>query len=75
MHRDYTVVITEDPETPGAFLANVPSLPGCHTWGNSVQHAIEMAKEAVILWLETSEDAADNRIPKSDRSAILSVDR
>jgi predicted RNase H-like HicB family nuclease len=31
----------------------VPSLPGCVTYGDTIEEAIEMAKEAIELYLES----------------------
>ena len=44
-NRTYRIVLRKEPE--GAYTAFVPSLPGCITWGNTVEHALEMAKEAI----------------------------
>jgi predicted RNase H-like HicB family nuclease len=43
--RTFRIVLRKEPE--GAYTALVPSLPGCITWGDSVEHALEMAKEAI----------------------------
>ena len=32
----------------------MPALPGCHTWAESYDELIEMAKEAVEGWLEVA---------------------
>lgn len=40
----YTVVLSQDEE--GNWLASVPALPGCHTWGKTRQEAMANAKEA-----------------------------
>ena len=45
VNRTYRIVLRKEPE--GAYTAFVPSLPGCITWGNSVEQALEMAKEAI----------------------------
>lgn len=47
---DFDVVIERD-ET-GAFIADVPVLPGCHSWGATKEEAIENVKEAIALYLE-----------------------
>ncbi len=36
------------------WCAPVPALPGCHTWGESYDHLMEMVKEAVEGWLEVA---------------------
>ena len=38
------------------WCATVPALPGCHTWGESYEHLMEMVKEAVEGWLEVSQE-------------------
>ncbi|MFN7347998.1 MAG: type II toxin-antitoxin system HicB family antitoxin, partial [Dolichospermum sp.] len=34
------------------WCGSVPALPGCHTWGESYKHLLEMLKDAVQGWLE-----------------------
>lgn len=43
-----TVIIYKDPESD-AFLAEVPSLPGCHSDGASAEEAAKNVKEAITL--------------------------
>jgi predicted RNase H-like HicB family nuclease len=43
--KTFRIVLRKEPE--GVYTALVPSLPGCITWGDSVEHALEMAKEAI----------------------------
>lgn len=31
----------------------VPSLPGCITYGETIEEAVKMAKEAIELYIET----------------------
>lgn len=42
----YKIIITQDPET-GFFVAEVPSLSPCITFGETVQEALAMAHEAI----------------------------
>lgn len=46
----YRIILSKEPE--GTFTATVPSLPGCITYGDNVEHAIQMAKDAIELYLE-----------------------
>ena len=39
-------------ETEGGFTVSVPTLPGCITYGEDVDEAIKMAKEAIELYIE-----------------------
>jgi predicted RNase H-like HicB family nuclease len=36
------------------WCGSVPALPGCHTWGDSYEHLIEMLKDAIQGWLEVA---------------------
>ena len=47
----YRILLTREPE--GGFSVNVPALPGCVTFGENIEHAMEMAKEAIQLYVET----------------------
>jgi len=48
---EFDVVIIED-ET-GGYVAFVPTLPGCHTQGDTLNELMDNVKEAVELYLET----------------------
>ena len=39
-------------ENEGGYTVIVPALPGCITYGETVDEAIEMAKEAIELYIE-----------------------
>jgi len=39
-------------EDEGGYTVVVPALPGCITYGETVDKAIEMAKEAIELYVE-----------------------
>jgi len=46
----YRILMTREPE--GGFTVNVPALPGCITFGENIEHAMAMAKEAIELYVE-----------------------
>jgi predicted RNase H-like HicB family nuclease len=48
--RTYRIILNQEPE--GGYTVIVPSLPGCITYGDNVNHAIDMAKEAIEGYLE-----------------------
>lgn len=50
MQHTFKILLHKEPE--GQYTASVPSLPGCITFGNSVEHAIEMAKESIEVYIE-----------------------
>jgi predicted RNase H-like HicB family nuclease len=38
----------------GAWCGSVPALPGCHTWGDSYDHLLQMLEDAVQGWFEVA---------------------
>jgi predicted RNase H-like HicB family nuclease len=51
----YRVVIERD-ET-GAWLARVPSVPGCHTHGRTLERVRRRIREALELWVDDAREA------------------
>lgn len=45
----YKILLHKEPE--GAYTITVPALPGCITYGENIDHALEMAKEAIELYV------------------------
>lgn len=39
----------------GGYVVYVPSLPGCHTQGETIEEAERNVKEAISLYLESAE--------------------
>ena len=52
--RTYRINLRKEEE--GGYTVLVPALPGCITYGDSVDEAIEMAKEAIELYVEELQD-------------------
>jgi antitoxin HicB len=50
MQLTYKILMHKEPE--GTYTVSVPALPGCMTFGDNVEHAIQMAKEAIELYIE-----------------------
>ncbi len=50
--REYTVILDPDSEGRG-FTVTVPALPGCISEGRTRDEAIENAREAILLYLES----------------------
>ena len=44
----YTVVVTPEPDG-SEFNVTVPALPGCFTWGASVEEAVAHARDAIAV--------------------------
>lgn len=52
--RHYSVII--EPETEpgvGGYNVRVPALPGCFTQGDTIEEALEMARDAIFLYIES----------------------
>jgi antitoxin HicB len=43
------------PEDEGGFSVSVPELPGCFTQGETIEGSLEMAEEAIALYIESLE--------------------
>ncbi len=66
----YRVVIEQDED--GAFVAQVPALPGCVSQGKTRSEALKNIKEAIELYLESLK-AHNEPIPPSIEEEILEV--
>ena len=51
MRLTYHIMLKKEPE--GGYTVTVPALPGCVTYGETLEEAIEMAKEAIELYIES----------------------
>ena len=71
MRRRYTVVLIPDVDD-GGFTVTVPALPGCITEGDTVEEALDMAKEAIQLYLEDVE-ASGEAVPEEMRTPMLAA--
>ncbi len=47
----YRVILKPEPE--GGFTVTVPALPGCITYGNDIEEAKRMVKDAIQVYLES----------------------
>ena len=55
----YTYKIHLHREAEGGFTVTVPVLPGCITYGEDVDEAITMAKEAIELYIEELQERGE----------------
>jgi len=53
----YRVLLRKEPE--GGFTVNVPSLPGCVTFGETLEESLSMAREAIELYIESLESRGE----------------
>lgn len=70
MTLSYRVLLRKEPE--GGYTAIVPSLPGCITYGDTVEEAIKMAKEAIELYIESLRDH-NEEIPTEEETLEYTV--
>jgi predicted RNase H-like HicB family nuclease len=54
----YEIIIFWSAED-GAFVAEVPELPGCMAHGPTHEEALANAKQAMRLWLDTAKEFGD----------------
>ena len=64
----YTYKIHLQKESEGGFTVTVPVLPGCITYGENVDEALTMAKEAIELYIEELKERGE---PIPDNSNTL----
>ena len=57
MNRTYKINLRKEEE--GGYTVFVHSLPGCITYGETVDEAIDMAKEAIELYIEELQDRGE----------------
>jgi len=66
----YRVLIEQDED--GMFVAEVPSLPGCVSQGQTRAEATDNIKEAIALYLESLE-ARDEPVPPPITEELVEV--
>ena len=59
----YRILLRKEPE--GGYTVTVPTLPGCITFGETIDEALVMAREAIELYLESLRAHGDD-IPSED---------
>ena len=62
---NYRILLREEDE--GGYTVLVPSLPGCVTFGDTIDEAVVMAKEAIELYLESLQEQGEV-IPTEQRT-------
>lgn len=68
----YTYKIHLHKETEGGFTVYVPALPGCITYGENLDEAITMAKEAIELYIEELKERGET-IPDDSNTLEYSL--
>lgn len=60
----YTAIFNPEDNNAGAYNVSFPDIPGCLTFGTSLEDAIKMAEDALCLWLY-DEETGGKAIPKA----------
>ncbi len=61
----YRVLLRKEPE--GGYTVIVPSLPGCVTYGDTIEEAIDRAREAIELYIESLKEHGEE-IPTDEKT-------
>lgn len=71
----YEVVIERD--KGGSWLARIPSVRGCHTYGRTLEQTRRRIREALSLWVDDADEADlvfDVRLPAKIRTELARAD-
>jgi predicted RNase H-like HicB family nuclease len=66
----YRVLLNKEPE--GGYTVIVPTLPGCVTYGETIDEAVVNVKEAIELYIESLK-AHGETIPSEENTFEYSV--
>lgn len=69
-HLTYKIRLQKKEE--GGYTVSVPSLPGCITYGQNIDEAIAMAKEAIELYIESLVEHGEE-IPTENNTLEYSI--
>ena len=65
----YEIIIYWD-DRDNVYIAEVPELPGCAAHGNTYNEAVDNAKEAIDLWINTAKEFGD-AVPEPKGSRLM----
>jgi antitoxin HicB len=64
LQLSYKILLKPEPE--GGYTVNVPALPGCITYGETLEEAKANAKEAIELYVESLKEHGEEIPSDSD---------
>ncbi len=70
MKRTYTVMLIPDPD--GGYVVEVPALPGCVSFGDSLSNALDMASDAILNYLFVLQSDGEP-IPREGPHIVVSL--
>jgi antitoxin HicB len=56
---EYTVILEPNQDEPG-YTATVPALPGCISAGDTLEQALENARDAIELWISMAKNKGES---------------
>jgi antitoxin HicB len=69
-HLTYNIHLHKEPE--GGYTVIIPALPGCITWGEDIEQATLMAREAIEGYIATLKDIGEP-IPDDSDTLEMSI--
>ena len=73
MAKMYYPAVFHVAEDVGGYWVEFPDLPGCFSQGDNDAHALEMAKDALSLWLDKTDEIIDREVNKP--SSLLDIQK
>jgi len=55
----YAILLVPSDEEDGGWLARIPDLPGCITFGETKTEALDMLEDAKLTWISGRLEAGD----------------
>lgn len=69
----FRIVLRPEPE--GGYTVLVPSLPGCITYGDTVEDAVKMAEDAILAYLGSMKKRGEEIVDDSRTlESVLNVE-
>ncbi len=68
----YTFRVIIEPDERNTFHAFVPTLPGCHTWAETIEEARKNVREAISVYL-MSMQADGEEIPQEQGFEVVEI--
>lgn len=64
------LVFELEPEKEGGFTITVPSLPGCISYGKTIEEALEKIKDAMSGWVQVAKEEGID-VPSEIEKAVF----
>lgn len=71
--RRYTVLLMPDPED-GGYTVTVPAMPGCITEGDTLDEALDHARDAIRLYIEDLEAEGQTAPEEFGQIALVTIE-